>query len=146
MVNVLISSDPRYSVNRNAIQAAVLNVLKKNKVTGKVELEVNVVGDRKMHELNRQYRGIDSTTDILSFVLEDANPQNLEQILPIGRHIPKVGFVAAPDKILRLGSIVISYPQAVEDASLDGISVEEEINFLVEHGTNHLLGIHHNPH
>lgn len=137
MVNVIISSDPRYSINKSAVQTAVLNILKKNKVTGKVELEVNVVGDRKMHELNRQYRGIDSTTDILSFVLEDSNPSNLQ-------HIQRVGFVAAPDKVLRLGSIVISYPQAVEDASLDGISVEEEISFLVEHGTNHLLGFHHN--
>lgn len=139
MVNVIISSDPRYSINRIAVQAAVLNVLKKNKVTGKVELEVNIVGDRKMHELNKQYRGIDSTTDILSFVLEDPNPSNLQ-------HIPRMGFVAAPDKVLRLGSIVIAYPQAVEDASLDGISVEDEISFLVEHGTNHLLGTHHNPH
>lgn len=137
MVNVIVSSDPRYSINRNAVQVAVLNVLKKNRVTSKVELEVNIVGDRKMHELNRQYRGIDSTTDILSFVLEDPNPANLQ-------HTPRVGFVAAPDKVLRLGSIVIAYPQAVEDASLDGISVEDEISFLVEHGTNHLLGFHHN--
>ncbi len=146
MVNVIISSDPRYSVNRMAVQTAVLNVLKKNKVSGKVEVEVNVVGDRKMHELNKEYRGIDSTTDILSFVLEDPNPINLQQNLPTNRQIPRVGFVAAPDKVLRLGSIVISYPQAVEDASLDGISVEDEISFLVEHGTHHLLGIHHNPH
>ncbi|KKS64827.1 rRNA maturation RNase YbeY [Candidatus Daviesbacteria bacterium RIFCSPLOWO2_01_FULL_43_38] len=139
MVNVIVSSDPRYSINRNAVQAAVLNVLKKNRVTSKVELEVNIVGDRKMHELNKQYRGIDSTTDILSFVLEDPNPSNLQ-------HVPRMGFVAAPDNVLRLGSIVIAYPQAVEDASLDGISVEDEICFLVDHGTNHLLGIHHNPH
>lgn len=137
MINIIVSSDPRYSINRNAVQVAALNVLKKNKVTGKVELEVNVVGDRKMHKLNKQYRGLDSTTDILSFVLEDPNPSNLQ-------HIPRMGFVAAPDKVLRLGSIVIAYPQAVEDASLDGISVEDEISFLVEHGTNHLLGFHHN--
>lgn len=143
MVNIIISSDPRYNINRGAVQAAVLGVLKRNKVTGKVELEVNIVGDRKMHELNKKYRGIDSTTDILSFVLEDSNPQNLQHMLPAGRQIPRVGFVAAPDKVLRLGSIVISYPQAVEDASLDGTSVEEEVLFLVEHGTNHLLGIHH---
>jgi len=51
--------------------------------------------------------------------------------------------VAAPDKWLRLGDIIISYPQALEDASMDGISVDEEIRTLVEHGMNHLLGIHH---
>lgn len=137
MVNVIISSDPRYSVNKASIQAAVLNVLNMQRVKSKVEIEVTVVGDRKMHELNKKYRGMDKTTDVLSFALEDSSPKNLQ-------HLPKVGFISAPDKILRLGSIVISYAQAVEDAALDGISVEDEISFLVEHGTNHLLGIHHN--
>ena len=89
-----------------------------------------------MHELNRKYRGLDSTTDVLSFALEDANPSYLQ-------HIPRIGFVAAPDKVFRLGDIVISYPQALEDASIDGNSVDEEIRNLVEHGVNHLLGIHH---
>lgn len=139
MVNVIIASDPRYNVNRAAIQASVLNVLGKSGVHGRVEIEVNVVGNRKMHELNKKYRNIDAPTDILSFALEDPNPQALQ-------HVPRMGFVAAPDKVLRLGSILISYPQAVEDASLDGIAVEDEICFLVEHGTHHLLGIHHPPH
>lgn len=129
MVNIIISSDSRYQINRTVVRSAVLNVLNRNKVAGKVEIGVNIVGDRKMHELNKKYRGIDATTDILSFCLED----------PAGR----VGFVAAPDQWLRLGDIVIAYPQAVKDASMDGIAVEEEINFLIEHGTTHLLGIHH---
>ncbi len=136
MVNIIISADSRYRVNKSAIQAAVMNVLKRNNVNGKVEIGVNIVGDRKMHELNKTYRGIDSSTDILSFCLEDPSPENLQLI-------PRVGFVASPDKWLRLGDIVIAYPQAVKDAGLDGIAVEEEINFLVEHGTTHLLGIHH---
>lgn len=137
MVNIIVSSDPRYDINKADVRAAVLTTLQKHKIGGRVEIGVNIVGDRKMHELNRQYRGIDSTTDILSFALEDPNPINLQ-------HLPKVGFVASPDNWLRLGDIVISYPQAVEDASLDGISVDEEIRLLVEHGVDHLLGIHHN--
>ena len=136
MVNIIINSDPRYAVNRLAVRAAVVRILQQNRVNGKVEIGVSVVGDRKMHELNKRHRGVDDTTDILSFALEDPQPQYLQ-------HIPRVGFVAAPDRVLRLGDIVISYNQAVYDASLDGISVEEEISFLVEHGTKHLLGIHH---
>lgn len=136
MVNIIISSDPRYSINRLAIRGSVVHVLQQNNVTGRVEIGVNIVGDRKMHELNRKHRGIDTTTDVLSFALEDPHPQYLQ-------HIPRVGFVAAPDQWLRLGDIVISYHEAVQDAASDGISVEEEMNFLVEHGTKHLLGIHH---
>lgn len=137
MVNVIISSDPRYKINKSAIQAAVLNVLRDHNIKGKVEIEVSIVGDRKMHELNKTYRDIDETTDVLSFCLEDPSA------VPYLQHVPRVGFVASPDKVLRLGSIVVAYPQAVEDAAMDGIAVEEEINFLVEHGTTHLLGIHH---
>lgn len=136
MINVIIASDPRYNISRQDIQTAVMGVLAEHRVKGKVEVEVSVVGDRKMHELNKKYRGIDSSTDILSFAFEDPAPQSLQ-------HIPRLGFIASPDKVLRLGAILISYSQALEDASLDGISVEDEISFLVEHGTKHLLGIHH---
>lgn len=136
MINIIVSSDPRYDVNKTAIRTAVAAVLQKYRIGGKVELGVNIVGDRKMHELNRKYRGVDSTTDVLSFALQDHNLTNLQ-------HLPRIGFVASPDKWLRLGDIVISYPQALEDASMDGISVDEEIRVLVEHGVNHLLGTHH---
>ncbi|MBI4038102.1 rRNA maturation RNase YbeY [Candidatus Daviesbacteria bacterium] len=136
MINIIISSDSRYTINKAGIRAAVLEALSRHNIKGRIEVGINVVGDRKMHELNRKYRGIDESTDILSFALEDSSPAFLQ-------HIPRVGFVTAPDKILRLGDIVLSYPQVVEDAGLDGISVDEEIKALVEHGVLHLLGIHH---
>lgn len=136
MVNIIVNSDPRYNINKANIRAAVSEILAKLKISGRIELGINIVGDRKMHELNRKYRGLDTTTNILSFALEDSSPISL-------RHIPRIGFVAAPDRWLRLGDIVISYPEAIEDASFDGVSVDEEIRNLVEHGLNHLLGIHH---
>jgi len=136
MINIIISADPRYNVNKLLLKTTVLEILHRNRISGRVELGINIVGDRKMHELNKKYRGIDATADILSFALEDPNPVSLQ-------HIPRIGFIASPDKILRLGDIVISYPQALEDASLDGISLDEEMKNLVEHGLNHLLGIHH---
>jgi len=136
MVNVIVSSDPRYNINKTAIKVAVFQVLQRHRIGGKIELGINIVGDRKMHELNRKYKGIDATTDILSFALEDYHQASLA-------HVPRIGFVAAPDAWLRLGDIVISHPQALEDASMDGISVDEEIKNLVEHGVDHLLGIHH---
>lgn len=136
MVNIIISSDSRYPVNKIAIQSAVLAVLQQYKVSGKMEIGVNIVGARKIHEINKKYRGVDGPTDILTFALEDISPQNLQ-------HIPKVGFIASPDNIIRLGDIILSYPQVVEDASLEGTSVDEEIKVLIEHGVKHLLGIHH---
>lgn len=137
MVNVIVNTDSRYPVNRLAIQATVLEVLQRNRILSDVEIGITIVGDRKMHEINKKYRGIDATTNILSFALEDALSQSQLQ------HVPKVGFVKAPDKVLRLGDILISYPQVISDASMEGVSVDEELRFLVEHGTKHLLGIHH---
>lgn len=136
MINIIVSSDPRYKINKDIIKLTILSVLQKNRILGKVEVGINIVGSRKIHELNRKYRGIDTPTDILSFALEDSTNVSLQ-------HIPRFGFVAAPDKVLRLGDIVISYPQALEDASMDGISVDEEIKNLLEHGMQHLLGTHH---
>jgi len=134
MINIVILSDPRYPINREAIKAAALEVLQKNRVGGNIELDINIVGDRKMHDLNKQFRGIDSTTDILTFALEDPHPQT---------SVGAKGFIASPDRVLRLGSIVVSYPQAVEYAVEEKMSVEGGINFLVAHGVDHLLGHHH---
>lgn len=136
MVNIIVNSDPRYQINKVSLRATVQEILTKLRISGRIELGINIVGDRKMHELNRKFRGIDSTTNVLSFALEDSNPVNLQQV-------PRIGFVAAPDQWLRLGDIVISYPEVLEDAANYGISVDEEVRNLVSHGLNHLLGIHH---
>lgn len=137
MINVIVNSDSRYPVNKLAIQTAVASVLSRNHIAGDIEIGVSIIGDRKMHQINKEYRGLDSTTNILSFALED--PTSSTQL----QHVPRVGFVKSPDRILRLGDILISYPEVIRDASQEGVTVEEELLFLVEHGTKHLLGIHH---
>src|SRR5260221_7829650 len=137
MVNVLITTDSRYPINKLALQASVLEVLQKNNIRGNLEISISIVSDKKMHEINKKFRGIDSPTNILSFALEDQ--PSVTQL----QHITRVGFVKSPDKIVRLGDIIISFPKVIKDAALEGISMEEELRFLVEHGTNHLLGIHH---
>lgn len=144
MVNVIVNSDSRYPVNKQAIQATVLGVVSGHNISGHVEIGVSIVGDRKMHEFNKKYRGIDETTNILSFALEDpVSTSQLQQVPKNIGFVKGVGFIKAPDNILRLGDILISYPQVVQDAGLEGVSIEDELRFLIEHGMKHLLGIHH---
>jgi probable rRNA maturation factor len=126
MINVIINSDSRYKVNRQAVRGAVVATLQKQKVSGKVEVGINIVGDRKMRRLNRDFRGINESCIVLSFPLENG---------------VRGAFVNPPDKILRLGDIVISYPVALRRAAQENRLVEEEIKMLVEHGVKHLLGI-----
>jgi probable rRNA maturation factor len=137
MYNITVDSDPKYPVNRLAIRSVVLEILQRYKIDDEVELGVSVIGDKKMHQINKAYRGIDSSTNILTFALEDPDITSLA-------HLPRVGFVATPDQTVQLGDVVISYPQVVADAQFEGIAVDEEMRILVEHGVKHLLGIHHN--
>ncbi len=137
MINIIVNSDPRYPISKLGIQATVLDILKQHRIQGNLEIGITVVGDKQMHEINKKFRGQDATTNILSFPLEDPSASASLQ------HVPKVGFVKAPDKVLQLGDIMISYPQVIKDAAIEGVSIEEELRFLVEHGTRHLLGIHH---
>lgn len=139
MINIIVNSDPKYPISKLGIQATVLDILKQHRIHGNLEIGVTVVGDRQMHEINKKFRGQDATTNILSFPMDDIPVSSSSSL----QHIPKVGFVKAPDKVVRLGDILISYPQIIKDAALEGVSVEEELRFLVEHGTRHLLGIHH---
>ena len=84
-----------------------------------------------MRQLNRQYRHVDATTDVLSFPLNDPQEDS------------ETPFVDPPDGVLRLGDIIISFPQAVEEAAEGNMMVDDQIVILALHGLNHLLGIHH---
>lgn len=130
MITVLFQTETHYPVDRKKIKAALSSVLEK-KIKHNAEVSVAIIGDRRMRELNRTYRKIDTTTDVLSFPLNDAT---------YSKNQP---FVEAPDEILRLGDILISFPQAVETASEENKLVDDVIVELALHGLDHLLGIHH---
>ncbi len=100
------------------------------------EVGIVVTGQERMQELNLVHRGIDETTDVLSFPmveeLEDAveDPEMAE-------------FVTPPDGIRHLGEVIISFPQAEKQAAEEGHSVRRETAILVIHGILHLLGYDH---
>lgn len=104
------------------IAAAIEGALKNRGRTGSVA--VRVVDDETIHEINREYRGVDRPTDVISFPAEEG-----EKILA-----PPDGFI---------GDIVISYPRAKEQSEEYGHSVRRELSFLAVHGTLHLLGYDH---
>jgi probable rRNA maturation factor len=129
MIAILIKTDSHYSVDRTRIRKVIEQVLTEKGVKGKIEVSLSVVGDRLMRQLNKQYRDLDKTTDVLSF-------SHTEEVA--GKP-----FVDPPDGILRLGDIVVSYPKAVDEAGDDNMLVDDKIDELVAHGMLHLLGIHH---
>jgi len=130
MIDVLFQTESHFSVDRKKVIAAITETLEKS-MKGKIEVGVSIVGDRRMRELNRTYRQIDDTTDVLSFPLNDPSDTKTAT------------FVEPPDHVLRLGDIIISYPQAILEAAEENKFVDDQIVFLAMHGLNHLLGIHH---
>ncbi len=86
------------------------------------EISVTITNDEIIHEMNRESRGVDRPTDVLSFPVFDED-------FGVGRAI--------------LGDIVISYDTAVRQAEKYGHSVEREIAFLTVHSMLHLLGYDH---
>ena len=129
MLSVLIKTDSHFQVERKRIRKLIEELLKKEGVKGNVDVSIDIIGDRLMKKLNKKYRGVDETTDVLSF--------------PIANLTTKSQFIDPPDGVLRLGDIVISYPQAVEDAKLLNRLVDVIIDELIIHGLQHLLGQHH---
>lgn len=129
MVNILIKTDSHYNVNRGRVRKVIGDYLWEKKLRGKTEISIVVVGDRQMKKLNKQYRNIDESTDVLSF------PQiNTDK---------SIKYVDPPDDILRLGDIIISYPQVINDARMEEKMVDDKIDELIIHGLEHLLGNNH---
>jgi probable rRNA maturation factor len=129
MIKVLFHTESHYPVDKKIVKLAVTDGLK-GKVKRDAEVSVSIVGNRKIHELNKKYRNIDQPTDVLSFALSESND-------------PETRFIESPDDVLRLGDIVVSYPEAIKLAKDENLLVDDAINKLILHGLNHLLGIHH---
>ncbi len=84
---------------------------------------VIIVNNDYIHNLNREYRGVDRETDVISFALEDDDTFNPEERI--------------------LGDIYISIDKAKEQSESYGHSLKRELCFLAVHGFLHLLGYDH---
>lgn len=109
------------------VKKACRAVLHEENFNDNAEIELTFVDDEQIKELNKEYRNIDKSTDVLSFPLGengiyDKNPEN--------------GFYM-------LGDIVISVDHAEKQADLYGHGIEREIAFLTVHSMLHLLGYDH---
>ena len=102
----------------------VIDVAIKHQKLDNLEFNIIIVDNEYIHKLNREYRGIDRPTDVISFALEDNKD-----------------FVEVDHRIL--GDIYISIDKALEQAESYGHSFKREICFLAVHGFLHLLGYDH---
>lgn len=90
-----------------------------------LELSCVLIDDQKIHAINKEYRDLDRSTDVISFALEDS-----EQYYVAG--MPR-----------SIGDIFISIDHAKMQADEYGHSLKREMCFLFTHGLLHLLGFDH---
>lgn len=112
------------------IQDLIIFAAKEEGVSPNAEMSISFVNNDTIQELNRNYRGIDKPTDVISFALQDSVEGEIEIK---GDQLPP----------LNLGDIVISVDKAEEQAEEYEHSLEREYGFLALHGFLHLLGYDH---
>lgn len=119
-----------------SVQEQIIQCLQKaaelEEVNG--EVVITMVTDERIHELNRDYRGVDRPTDVLSFALNEGGEEEPDIFLD------EEELEEYPNM---LGDIIISVSKAVSQANDYGHSFEREICFLAVHGFLHLLGYDH---
>jgi len=141
-INVLIEDGIESGQEPEWLQTVMERVLLAENAPDEIEISLVITGQERIQELNREYRGLDSPTDVLSFAMSESamsqhamSEQKQEQ--------EQVEFLEPPDGRTHLGEIIISYPQAVLQAAETGHSIKKEMAVLIVHGVLHILGYDH---
>lgn len=125
---------PGVSEGRRAlIRRVIRTALEAEGVDFPCEIDVRLTDDGGIHEINREMRGVDRPTDVLSFPMFDLRPGELP-----GAEDADPGTGLVP-----LGDMVISLERAAAQAKEYGHSNRRELAYLVTHSVLHLLGYDH---
>jgi probable rRNA maturation factor len=130
------------------LEAVVTQTLHKAGITQPVILTLLLTSDETIRNLNKQYRGQDKPTDVLSFPLLDkpivSAPADQLWMLPDARNgegtQKKQSFVTPAELTMHIGDIVISWPTVVRQAAEAGHNPTYELLYLLSHGVLHLIG------
>lgn len=117
----------------------IVEALDYEKCPYEVSVNVLLTDNEGIHELNKEYRGIDQPTDVLSFPNVDyENPADFSAI-----EDSIEDYFDPENGELCLGDIVISVDKVYEQSQAYGHSVKREYAFLIAHSMLHLLGYDH---
>jgi probable rRNA maturation factor len=119
-----IKTNPNLSerIPHARLKNAALKSLEHQSVPKTSKMTIVLTDDSQLRELNRDYLGIDTPTDVLSFPADEIDPETRNRYL---------------------GDIIISVPRAAQQAEAAGHTLEAEAQLLVVHGVLHLLGHDH---
>ncbi len=132
-MDVFISNlQDKIPVDAAVLEQMAFTVLSQLQCDSHCELSIALVDDQEIQRLNREYRGIDRNTDVLSFALQEAQEPLLTRTSSDESAWPVV-----------LGDVILSTETAQRQAQEHGHPFERELSFLLIHGILHLLGYDH---
>ncbi len=122
----------KHKVDSENLRLTAFFLLQEMKCEERCELSIALVDDEEMHRLNRQYRGLDRSTDVLSFALQEAEEPHMQPASESSANTPLV-----------LGDVIISIETTQRQAEEYEHTFEQELCRLLIHGILHLLGYDH---
>ena len=142
---MIVNLQRKIKLNAKTFKPFVADLIMSVEEAEGCEIAVAFVSDRRMKELNKFFRGKDSTTDVLSFPhepdeFEESGESSKLQFADQNKH-SKLKFAGHKKRFL--GDIVISVEQAKKQAEENGLTLEAEIKQLMLHGVLHLCGYDH---
>jgi len=118
----MINIESNFPFSEQLLERAACAALTHESESLDCELSIVLTDDSRLQELNRDYLGIDASTDVLSFPASETDPETGARYI---------------------GDILISLPRAQSQADAAGHPLESEVQLLVVHGVLHLLGHDH---
>ena len=125
MRNIGIFNETQEKVENLEVLEPLLTYALEVENVDNLEFNVIIINNEEIHKINKEYRGIDRPTDVISFALEDYKDIKYENDYRV------------------LGAIYISIDKVKEQAKEYGHSEKRELAFLAVHGLLHLLGYDH---
>ena len=143
LVQKIVKAYEEYENKQNSKMRAKEHAEKTDAVrpekTRKAEVNVLLTNNEEIHKINKEYRGIDRPTDVLSFPMVDYDkPANFDPLEDASED-----YFNFETGELVLGDIIISVDKVYEQAESYGHSLERELGFLVAHSMLHLFGYDH---
>ena len=126
-INVLIDHGQDL-VQSLDIEGLALFVLQEMNCPESTDVTISFVSNERIHELNKEYRGMDKPTDVLSFECDNV-PFDDEDVDDVEEY--------------ELGDIIIATDVALAQTEEFGTTFEEEVSLLTVHGLLHLCGYDH---
>ncbi len=122
MVTIQVKRAVRLPLDKSLLVLAAETTLNLASPVRNADVSIVIGNDALLKKLNHRFRGVDATTDVLSFASGEIDPDTRDEYL---------------------GDVIISQPRAEDQALTEGHPLADELQLLVVHGVLHLLGYDH---